>query len=397
MDVVLFKQFGKYKNVFLEDANGRVIDIYKYDNCRVTGINLYYPNCLLYSGNKLYVPHLERTMSLNVPSTYKSNQMKFEPEIIDNVNYLPGDYFWFVYNTDNYFHFLYDSIPYIISYIELKKDIPHLKLLMQYPNPQKTQHYRFILELLELLHIYDDDIVMINKFNEYENVYVSTSYTHDGKSNSPPRKEIYALFKLMTLDILLTDTPKKIYISRRSHLHGDLTNIGTNYTQRRKLINEDDLVKHLVGKGYVEIFTETMTTKEKITYFVNASHIVGCIGGGIANVLFSKPDTILHAIISPGFLDVNSRFTYSLNCVNVKYNYNTRHIENTLFKKYMRVKSGNIIGEIIKVNERSVVVQYTDVSTTGWNNDSIYKTIELLNENVIKLDDGLNSYFILDI
>ena len=43
--------------------------------------------------------------------------------------------------------------------------------------------------------------------------------------------------------------------------------IGTNYTQRRKLVNEDDLVDKLIKEDYVEVFTERLSTIEKIAYF----------------------------------------------------------------------------------------------------------------------------------
>ena len=122
---------------------------------------------------------------------------------------------------------------------------------------------------------------------------------------------------------------------------------------------------------------------------------MGCIGGGIANVLFSKPTTYLRAIISPTFLEVNTRFQYSLDCVDVYYDQNTSHIETTEFKKYMRVKTtdNKFIGEIIEIKDESVVIQYTDGSNTGWNSANTFLTKEFKINEVEKLDDGLNSSF----
>ena len=273
---------------------------------------------------------------------------------------------------------------------------------MQFPNPQKNSHYPFVTEMLELIGINDKDIEILNSNYEYENIFVSTSYTHDFDSNLPPRKEIYDFYQSISrkvLNIYKNPTPKKIYISRRSHLHNDFSNIGTNYTQRRKLVNEDELVDKLTKEGYIELFTEKLSTIEKIANFANATHVVGCIGGGIANVLFSRPDTKLTAIISPTFLEVNKRFKYSLDCVDVFYDYNTYHTESNTFKTYMRVKQKyeNIIGEIIKVKEKSVIVQYTDGSNTGWNSNNTYKTKELNYENIDILDNGLNSPFVYKI
>ena len=394
MEILHLKKQSIHKNIYPLDENKREINIYKFSNSNISGHNLYYPNCLLYSENTLYLPLLEKTMSLNMGTIYEKH-MKFDYEPKDN-NRLEGNYFFFVYNTDNYFHFLYDSLPYLISYYELKKEIPDLKLLMQYPNPQKNSHYPFVTEMLELIGINNTDIEILNSNFEYKNVFVSTSYTHDFDSNLPPRKEIYNFYQTISqkvLDIYKNETPKKIYISRRTHLHNDFSNIGTNYTQRRKLVNEDQLVDKLTKKGYVEVFTEKLSSIEKIAYFANATHVVGCIGGGIANVLFSKPTTKLTAIISPTFLEVNKRFKYSLDCVEVFYDYNTHHTESNTFKTYMRVKKDDIIGEIIEVKHNSVVVQYTDGSNTGWNSNNTFLTKEFIINEVDKLDNGLNSSF----
>ena len=49
--------------------------------------------------------------------------------IVDEVN---DPVFFFIYNTDNYYHFIYDTLPYLITYNHLKSDISNLKLLMNY-------------------------------------------------------------------------------------------------------------------------------------------------------------------------------------------------------------------------------------------------------------------------
>lgn len=396
MNILLFKNQSIYKKLFPKDKNGRKINIYNFQNTFITGINLFYPNCLLYSNDTLYLPLLEKTMSLKQGTIYEKNNMIYEYVNIVEKNTIKGNYFFFIYNTENYFHFLYDSLPYLISYFELKKYIPDLKLLMQLPNIQRNNHYPFVMEMLELLDITDDKVEMIDSRCKYENVFVSTSYTHDFDSNLPPRREIYNFYQQITtkvLNIYKNSTPKKIYISRRTHLHNDFSNIGTNYTQRRKLVNEDEVVDKILKEGYVEVFTECLSTIEKIAYFANATHVMGAIGGGLANVLFSSNKTKLKAIVSPTFLDVNKRFKFCLECVDVDYDMRTKHTENTEFKTYMRVKTkdGKIIGEIEKIYGNKLLVSYTDGSNTGWNSQSKYKKIELAIDNVEKLDNGLNS------
>lgn len=395
MHIATLNNITEFQVLLEKDYNGREIRIYKVSDCIATGINMFYPNVLLYHNEIFTLPVIERTMSLQSGSIYEKMNMQFEYNERDYINVYETPVFFFVYNTDNYFHYIYDTLPYLISYLHLRKTIPEIKLLMQYPNEEKESFYPFVLEFLELLEIRRDDIVMVNCETLYKSVYISTSYTHDIDSNLPPRKEIYAFFhsivgrvKSMNLSM---EVPKKIYVSRRTWLHGDFSNIGTNYTMRRRMINEDELVDRLVSDGYEEVFTERLSTIEKILYFAGATHVIGAIGGGISNVLFSPATTRLEAIVSPGFLDVNNRFKYSLDCVDVYYNYNTQHVEDGEFKKYMRVKFDGGIGEIEEIVGDKLIVSYTDGSNTGWNSECSFKRIELCASRVERLDNGLNS------
>lgn len=399
MKIQLFNTLEIYKNIFPSDENKREINVYKIDNVIVTGHNLYYPSVLFKTEKNIILPLLERTMSLKTGTIYEKDNMIFTCDEKIPISVYEEPLFFFIYNTDNYFHFIYDSLPYLISYLQLKEVIPNLKLLMQYPNEQKKEMYPFVVEFLEILDIKKTDIVLIDECTQYNEIYISTSYTHDFDSNLPPRKEIYNFYQDIVKNVNekydkhKMYTPKKIYVSRRTWLHNDFSNIGTNYTTRRRLVNEDELVEKLKNEAYEEVFTEKLTTIEKILYFSNATHVVGAIGGGISNVLFSPKTTKLEAIVSPTFLDVNKRFKYSLDCVDVYYNFNTEHIEKTEFKTYMRVKTkdGNLLGEIEKIYDNKLLVSYTDGSNTGWNAQNTYNQIELNMEDVEKLDNGLNS------
>jgi len=400
MKIYNFKKAENFYSNIYPLENNREINIYKYENCLLTGINLYYPNTLLHEikSDCLVLPVIEKTMSLNLSSIYELNNMNFD-FLINNdekaLNEEPA--FFFIYNTDNYFHYLYDTLPYLISYMNLKERIGNLKLLMQYPNQSKTSFYPFVVEFLNILGINESDILITNDHTIYKDVYISNSYTHDIDSNLPPRKEIYNFYKdivnRVKTKFTIDETPKKIYVSRRTWLHNNFSNIGTNYTTRRKMVNEDELVEKLKKEGFVELFTENLTTIEKILYFSNATHVTGAIGGGISNVLFSPKETVLEAIVSPTFLDVNLRFKYSLDCVDVYYNYNTEHVETGKFKTYMRVKTidNKIIGEIEKIYDDKLLVSYTKEFNVGWNFESKYDKIELNMNEVERMDNGLNS------
>ena len=304
--------------------------------------------------------------------------------------------FFFVYNVDNYYHFVYDTLPYLISYIKLKETIPDVKLLMNYSGNSRV-FYKFVTEFLEVLGITESDIIIADINTVYTTIYISSSYTHDIDSNLPPRKEIYELYKNVVTKIkaenFIDNLPKKIYISRRTWINNDLSNIGTNYTTRRKLINEDKLVEVLSGYGYKEVFTESLNTIEKVLMFSNADVIIGSIGGGLCNVLFSNKNTKLIALISPTFLEVNNRFIYSFENVDTVYFNDTYHSESNFWKKYMRVRVDkyNIVGEIDDIYDDSLLVSYTDKKVSGWNSNMILNKKEVSKSDCVALDSGLNS------
>jgi hypothetical protein len=387
-----FNELEPYKNIFEKDSNGRIINVYNIKNSLLVGESLFYPNPLLYSIEKdiTYNPIIEKTMSLEKANT------KNDIEFIDSnfTHKEDNPLFFFIYNTDNYYHFIYDTLPYLISFLELKKEINNLKLLMTYPNQGKKDFYKFVVEFLELIGITSDDIIIAKSNTLYKDIFISNSYTHDFDSNAPPRKEIYNFFKEISNKVNKTNKnfPKKIYISRRSWIHNDFSNIGTNYTTRRRLENEDELVSFLINQGYKEVFTETLSTIEKIELFSNAEEIVGPIGGGICNVLFSKENTKLYVINSPYFLDINQRFKYSFMNVDYQIFMDSEHTENTEFKLFMRVKTNDgIIGEIIEIKDNNLTIIYQDTATSGWNDNVDYKKITINSNLCTKLDNGLNS------
>lgn len=396
--------FTKEKNKFTilsKDKNNREINIFLMEDLQLIGDNLFYPNILGFSHktNKIYSLIKEKIMSLK--KLKKNKNFKIDCSNINIKEKYDEPLFYFIYNTDNYYHFIYDTLPYLISYINLKNNIPNLKLLMSYSLTKPNSFYNFVKEFLEILDINEKDIVIAKPNCLYKKIYISNSYTHDLDSNLPPRKEIYSFYRMIVekvkLKYKIKNLPKKIYISRRTWIHNDLSNIGTNYTTRRKLINEDELVKSLKKIGYKEIFTENLSTIEKILIFDNADYIVGAIGGGVCNVLFSSKKTNLSVLISPTFLDINKRFIFSFKNVKTKFFKSGKHIELGKWKLYMRVKSGNIIGEIEKIFDDDLMVSYTNHFVSGWNSKIKLKKSRFKKNKCIPLDNGLNSPWIIDI
>jgi hypothetical protein len=407
---MLIKSFKNNNFILINstDETQRNIGYSVLKKYKIVGRNNFYPNILFYNGESLISPYDEKIMSLDKNSFYDNNNYELlndEFYFIDN-KIIDTPVFFFIYNFDNYYHFLYDTLSYLYTFLFLKKKIKNLKILVNYSNAFKKDFYKFNLELLELI-IDCKDIFIHECNNLYSKIYISSSATHGGHSNNPPRKEIFLIYNLIKskTKTLNYTTPQYIYISRRTWINKDISNIGTNYTTRRKMMNEDLLVEKLINLGFIEIFAENLTTNEKINIFSNAKIIVGSIGGGMANLLFCTKKTISIVIVTPHFLDINYRFIYSLESSNVKYFYDViTYKENNLIPLYCRAKiinekslHFNKIGEIIDFNNDKYVINLSNNDIAGFNNIFKYEQHEFKYHELKLLDNGLNSPYIVNL
>lgn len=397
------KKLNKLKEKFIlyPSENDRDIKIFQIKDAQFLIGKTFYPDLKLKSlySNEIIDPIDETIMSLKKINTDQS----LSEELVNFTKIQFDPVFLFIYNTENYYHFVYDTLPYLISYKKLKQQYQNLKLLINYPNSKSQKNYKFVLEFLEMLEINQNECIYVHPSTLYKNLFVSSSYTHGENSNLAPRKEIYDLYQSLVEKNQFhnkTDIPK-VYISRRTWLHNQNDNIGTDYTTRRRMINETELVEKLQKKGYKEIFSELLTTKEKIQLFSNAEKVIGPIGGGLCNVLFSNKNCELYCIVSPTFLNINARFLHSFSKVKTTLINKTEHIEKTNFKKNMRIaveiNGKKIIGEIISLDDNFATIIYTNEKLAGWNNKIEYKETKVNLNKCEKLDDGLNSEWKLDL
>lgn len=409
MNINSFKNIN-FNEILEKDITERNIGYSLYNNVVLSGRNLFYPNVLLYTNNLLISPYDEKIMSLNKESFYDNNVYDNDVSLkIGNNNEIIFEepIFFFIYNFDNYYHFLYDTLPYLFTYIELKKAIPNLKLLINYPNKNKKDLYKFNIEFLEK--IIDLNDLIIHKENIiYKNLYVSTSLTHGGFSNNPPRKEIYEIYNIIKHNINYNNISNKyknldkIYISRRTWINNDKSNIGTDYTTRRKMVNEDNLVEELNNKNFGEIFAENLNTDEKIYLFSHAKIIIGSIGGGMSNLLFSNKKTKSIVLVTPYFLDINYRFKYSMENTDITYFYDIKtYLEENDIPLFSRVIiiNNNKYGEISEYNKNNnkYLVNISNNDVAGFNNSILFNN-EWFEKNEFKiLDNGLNSPYIVNI
>ena len=339
-------------------------------------------------------PIFEKTMSLSKVD-YKNFLVYKEKEI---KLFLEEPVFFLCYNFDNYYHFIYDTLPYLVSFFELKKEIDDLKILIPNINLKK-----FVLETFDLLDITENNFIKISDDVLYSKIYYSDSLTHGDNSNLPPHKKSYEIYdKLIQKSLKNTFGKKfsnKLYISRRTWVHNNLNNLGTDYTSRRKLVNENELVRYVRNEDFEEIFTENLPMDEKISLFNNADFIIGPIGGGLVNCIFCKENCKLLVIESPTFFEVNQRFKYSFFKLKTKIFQQCKHLDDGKWKKYQRVyiKKNNLIGEIIEIKENEVLINYTDKLVSGFSNEKKFNKKWFNFDECESLDNGLNSPFIMDL
>ena len=417
MDIISFKNIN-FTEIFKIDETNRNIGYSLLNDVFIVGRNYFYPNILLLSEEKIISPYDEKIMSLNKDSFYDNNKYYLDNDLKIGSMIINKPVFFLIYNFDNYYHFIYDTLPYLFTYLYLKKNIPDLKLLLNYPNKNLEKLYKFNTDFLEkIININDIIIHNVKDVYIYKKIYISTSLTHGGFSNNPPRKEIYQIYDLIKNNIKyeninekyinLDNNFKKIYISRRTWINKDNSNLGTDYTTRRKMMNEDELVNELNKKGFIEIFAENLNSDEKIYLFSNADVICGSIGGGMANLLFSKNETKSVVFITPFFLDINFRFKYSLEHTDITYfNDIITHKENNKIPLYCRVKMINEkskyfskYGEIIEYDKDKdkYLVNISNNDVAGFNNNIKFDNDFFNDIEFVLLDQGLNSPYIIDI
>ena len=81
----------------------------------------------------------------------------------------------------------------------------------------------------------------------------------------------------------------RIYISRASATH-------------RRVLNEAEVMAQLQPLGFVSVALETLSFAEQVALFAQAKVIVAPHGGGLTNLLFCQPETVVVELASPHYL-----------------------------------------------------------------------------------------------
>ena len=391
MKIISLRNTKDYKSKIDIPDSLRNLFILHFQDVLLTGRNIHYPNCLVKTETTLINPYDERVMSLKKDCFYENNEYESQDYSFSKVKAKP--YFFFIYNVDNYYHFIYDTLPILYSYFLLKEEIPELTLLLQTSHPSKQNLSPFVKEFLQNLGVHTYEFAETDTC--YSSLYISTSFTHGSQSNEPPSSLCSSVWNRLKSDTSKV-LPKCFYISRRSWIHGKTENIGTNYTTRRRCMNEDAVVELLKKYNIEEIFTELLSTEDKIALFSQAQLVVGIIGGGMCNLLFSPKQTKSLCIATPYFLDINERFKFSMEHTNILYSYSaslySHEGEYSLFSR-VRLKETGKIGEVEEYKDGLYRITLSSNDVAGFSQDFPMETVWIEENCLEPVDKGLNSPF----
>lgn len=182
----------------------------------------------------------------------------------------------------NYWHWLFDVLPRIKIFTNLKK-LDEIDYFL-FPNLSK----KFQRETIDLLKIPLKKCISSLEFRHFEcDQIISTDhpyvFNNDATSSiqNLPLWIIKWLNKSLTKNISLKDNnfPEKIYIDR--------ADASPNVLLRRKILNEMDVKKTSIRKGYKVLQLSDYKFTDQMKLFFNAKKITGLHGAGFANVIFS--------------------------------------------------------------------------------------------------------------
>ena len=178
-----------------------------------------------------------------------------------------------------YFHWINDII---LKVIIIKK----LKIFKKYPIVlPKNLNNNFHIESLKLL--------KVNFIVQKDNLKIKDAiYIPDLSPSGSPRPKLVNLLKNSILNKSSKNKNQKIYISRKN--------------SRRKIINEEELIKTLLKYNFKIYFMEDLKIIDQISLCNSAKIIIGMHGAGLTNCICMKKNATL--------IELRPRNEMNLNC-----------------------------------------------------------------------------------
>ena len=188
--------------------------------------------------------------------------------------------------NDNYFHWLFDVLP-RLALCEQILDLQKIDFFL-FPSTEK----KFQKETLDLLNIPNKKQISSKSFRHIsspeifvtDHPYVLTNNASNDIQNIPIWISEWLREKYINseLDKDLS-FPKKIYIDRSES--------ASNAKDLRLIVNENEIKRFLIDKGFKPIILGNYHFKDQVKFFNNAECIIGLHGAGFGNLCFCKSRT----------------------------------------------------------------------------------------------------------
>ena len=185
--------------------------------------------------------------------------------------------------ADNYGHAITEILPRIINLS--RSPLRAVRLLL----PDSMQRYATLLSRLlgrlgiaaDLLFVPEGEITAVENL-----VFIGPVSKHNIRKS----KTLLALRDLVWQSLEVTPAPRRrFYIERPVH-------------EQRSLGNAGEVRATLEAAGYETVHPATLPFDDQVRLFSQASHIIGPLGAGLANILFAPPACRV-TMIDPGLAD----------------------------------------------------------------------------------------------
>ena len=204
----------------------------------------------------------ERYLSKNKHIKQIINRQNEIKKMSRSISQIKGNYF-LLGGGDNYWHLLIDFVPRLACLKNLSCE--EIKVIIPQNLPEKF--FNFIIKVCNLLNVNEISFLKINRENL---IYYFESLIFTSKPNIFFTSLFYN--KLFSNSVIKT-RDKNLYIKRGA-------------VKKRKVLNEDEVVKFLKKYKYVAIDCSNLSIKEQIKTFSQAKNIIIPNGAAMANLIF---------------------------------------------------------------------------------------------------------------
>jgi capsular polysaccharide biosynthesis protein len=218
-----------------------------------------------------------------------------------------------IWITDNqsygYFHWFLDCLPRLLNALKVEAENNYVVVL-----DEELSKISFIIESLKILGC--NYVIKEKKINiKFETLLISSHCAPTGNYNEVSLNELRSIF-LSTLKFSNIKSKKWIYISR-------------SQANRRKAINEKELILELINLGIEIHYFENYTLENQIRISSQAECIISIHGASLSNILFMESNT--HVIELRNKIDNHSNCYFSLaSALNINYHYVLNESENNI-------------------------------------------------------------------